>query len=344
MKNKIGWTLYHTIIFCLEILFFYGLSVNLSMFYDGMTSAWISLFTWMTMSGALGLQVLLELLIENKNDDEKIKQISMIVISCILSIIVSISDIRIGGILLLCNLLNCYLRYKNKNQIYSLCLFVGSMILWNEAYLFQWITFSKYLFFLCIETTFLFQYMKKEEQIIFHSKNKKEIMIQTSIQCIKNGCILGIFIIFALAMIQIHQEGTLFYFKHILIYYALLGGGLLLSVLLNHKYKHTSISQRIAFGISMFVISMWLMKKSLLLGSVILLVCASFIALETLLDQFGKQMKMDCMSRLLLCVVLLITQNVYDGIYVNYQVVFLVIYMMIGIVMIISGFHETACE
>ena len=94
----------------------------------------------------------------------------------------------------------------------------------------------------------------------------------------------------------------------------------------------------------MFGISMWLMKKSLLLGSVILLVCASFIALEILLDQFGKQMKMDCMSRLLLCVVLLITQNVYDGIYVNYQVVFLVIYMMIGIVMIISGYYETACK
>ncbi len=340
MKNKIGWTLYHTIVFCLEILFFYGFSVNLAMFYDGLTSAWISLFTWMTMSGALGLQVLIEVLVENKNEDEKIKQISMIVISFILSILVSISDIRVGGILLLCNLLDCFLCYKNKNRIYSMCLFVGSMILWNEAYLYQWISFSKYLFFLCIETLFLFQHMKKEEQIQFDSKNKKEILIQTIIQCMKNGCILGVFIISALAMVQIHQEGTLFYFKHVMMYYALLTCVLILSVLLNQRYKHTFIPQRISFVISMLVISGWVVKKSMLLSGLILLVCASFIALEILLDQFGKQMKMDCMSRVLLCVVLLVVQNVYDGIYVNYQVVFLIVNMMIGIVMMISRFSE----
>ena len=340
MKIKIGWTLYHTFIFCLEILFFYGLSVNLAMFYDGMTSAWISLFTWMTMSGALGLQVLIELLVENKNNDEKIKQISMVVISFILSIIVSISDMRIGGILLVCNLLDCFLRYKNKNHIYSVCMFVGSMFLWNEAYLYECISFSKYLFFLCIETLFLFQYMKKEEQIQFHLQNRKEIIIQTIIQCIKNGCILGVLIISALAMVQIHQEGTLFYFKHIWIYYVLLTAGLILFVVLNQKYKHTAIAQRIAFGISMLIISGWLFKKSILLSGVILLVCASFIALEILLDQFGKQMKMNCMSRVLLCVILLISQNLYDGIYVNYQVVFLIVCMMIGIVMIISRFLE----
>ncbi len=141
-------------------------------------------------------------------------------------------------------------------------------------------------------------------------------------------------------MVQIHQEGTLFYSKHIWMYYALLTVGLILSVLFNQKYKHTAVSQRIAFGISMLVISGWIFNKSVLLSGVMILVCASFIALEILLDQFGKQMKMDCMSRVLLCVVLLITQNVYDGIYVNYQVVFLIMYMMIGNVMIISRFSE----
>lgn len=340
MKNKIVWTVYHTGMFCLKVLFFYGLSVNLSMFYDGMTSAWITLFTWMTMSGALGLQFLIELLIENKKEEDEIENSSMFVNAVLVVILISISDIRVGGIVLLCNGLDCFLRYKNKNWIYSICMFVSSMILWNTAYLQGWITISKYIFFLCIETVFLFQYLPKQEKKDSISKDKKQIVIQTILQLLKNGCILGVFVVSALAMIQIHQEGTLFYFKNIIVYYLGLGIGLILISIIEQKYKPSSISQRIAFGITMIGIAIWTLQKSMLFSFVILLVGASFIALEILLNQLDKQMSMDGMSRVLLCVVLLILQNVYDGIYMNYQTVFIVMYMMLGIVIVISRFSK----
>lgn len=348
MKNNIVWTLFYTGISCLDILFFYGLSVNVSMFYQGITSAWITLFTCMTMSGALLLKFLIELLVGEKNDLDQ--TYPMIFVGVVITFLAILSNVYVGCIFFVINVLDCLLKKKKNNSIYSWIMAVGSFLVCVYAYQHSWISLSKYMFLLFIELMYLFRYGKEKRMYVVsleHDVNdKKQVFLQTVLNFIKNLCVLGILACACVSMIHIIHEGELFSMKRMILYVVGLAVMYVFIQWMEKKYtkEHNVISERFSFILTMIVIACVMLKSSIVLSFVFLLVTASFMALEILLLMYDKPFNKDIVIEVLLCVVLLITQALYDGIYVDYSVVLMSVFMMVGITNIIQLFSEIQLE
>ena len=350
MKSNIVWTLFYTIRNGLEILFFYGLSVNVSMFYEGVTSAWVTLFTFMTMSGALLLTLLIDLLVVEKKDSNMIRCSTMVITSLILSVLGFLSNIYVGGMLLVCNLLDCFLKYKKKNTFYSILMFVGIIVICNYSFRASWISLSKYLFLIMIEMMLVFQYGTDRKVSYLDTRtifqNKKQLLLQTCIQLTKYLCILGVFVCGCVSMIHIYNEGELFSMKKMDLYLLMLClGMLLISYVEKKKIKEKNeVSQRLAFILTMIVIGCVMLKSSIMLSLVWILICGSYAALEILLMMYAKQLKKNLFMNVMLCVILVVAQTLYDGIYVDYSVVLMNVFLMLGVVGIIHLFSDLKIE
>jgi hypothetical protein len=350
MKSNIVWTLFYTIRNVLGILFFYGLSVNVSMFYEGVTSAWVTLFTFMTMSGALLLTLLIDLLVVEKKDSNMFQCSTMVITSLILSVLGFLSNIYVGGMLLACNLLDCFLKYKKKNTLYSIVMFVGVIVICNYSFRASWISLSKYLFLIMIEMLLVFQYRTDRKVSYIDTRtvflNKKELLLQTCIQLMKYLCILGTFACGCVSMIHIYNEGELFSMKKMDLYLLMIClGMLLISYVEKKKIKEKNeVSQRFAFILTMIVVGCVMLKSSIMLSLVWILICGSYVALEILLMMYDKQLKKNLFMNVMLCVILVVAQTLYDGIYVDYSVVLMNVFLMLGVVGIIHLFSDLKIE
>ena len=59
---------------------------------------------------------------------------------------------------------------------------------------------------------------------------------------------------------------------------------------------------------------------------------------------YDKQLKKNLFMNVMLCVILVVAQTLYDGIYVDYSVVLMNVFLMLGVVGIIHLFSDLKIE
>ena len=120
---------------------------------------------------------------------------------------------------------------------------------------------------------------------------------------------------------------------------------LLIAYVEKKKIKEKNeVSQRLAFILTMIVIGCVMLKSSIMLSLVWILICGSYAALEILLMMYDKQLKKNLFMNVMLCVILVVAQTLYDGIYVDYSVVLMNVFLMLGVVGIIHLFSDLKIE
>ena len=327
MQNKWVKMILDAFLSLLPLLFLYGVVVNVATFYQGITSSWIMLFTMMTCSGALLLRVLLQYLFCEKGLDYEKKIIATI----ILGIFGLVLDIRVGLFLLACNGLDCFLYQKKKQDLCTMIFACVTVAFCNYAFTKGWINITQYMFYLFTEIEYVCMYKVHEIDIsnkeIQHSC--KKLVLSTCLNMMRNICMFSTFAIARRSMIHIFHEDALFPQNRMYVYLLIICIVWLITSYFQEKMKlRNAFSQRISVLISICIFGCMMMQSSLIVCSLFLMGGFAAAAVEILYGMYGKQMDHYSVAHVFVLVILLGSRAAYDGIYVNYSVILISIYMI----------------
>lgn len=358
MRKNIGSILFQTSLFLMEVLFLYGLSINITAFYSGISGGWVALFTLMVMSGSIFMYLLLNVLYKNHKVDSDILRNSDFLNGLLLTCIGLLSDWRVGVFILLCNTIVYFIKKDILNESIKIIVWLLVTIVSLYAYQNSWIEMSRCL--LLILSQFLLYQSFDKDNIKEEKTNSKTIVITTLVTCFVACMLLSLFSQIEIAIIHIANEGGLYRLSKCLVW--LIGIGLVIvcskvaknyieskvGSLLNEK--ETVISEHVIFIGLTIVCAIKLFPASYILSIIMLLSCVSYIAFEYLMIGFahiGKQtfqVARWIMSHLILCVVFVSAQFLYDGINIDTSVVMMCAFMMIVIRMYMMQMHVYTIE
>lgn len=358
MRKNIGLIVFQTSLFLMEVLFLYGLSINVTAFYSGVSGGWVALFTLMVMSGSIFMYLLLNVLCKNHKVDKDILRMSDLLKGLLLTGIGLLSDWRIGVCILLCNIVVYFIKKDTLNEVLKVIVWLLITIVSLYAYQNSWIEMSRCL--LLVLSQFLLYEPFQKENIKEEKSNSKTIMLTTFISCFVICMLVSLFSQIEIAIIHIANEGELYRFSKCIIWFV--GVGLLLvcskvaksyvenkvGSLLNKK--ETVISEHVIFVSLMIVCAIKLFPASHFLSIIMLLSCVSYLAFEYLMIVFahiGKesfQVARWIMVHLMLCVIFISSQMLYDGINIDTSVVMMCAFMMIVIRMYMMQMHVYTIE
>lgn len=327
MRNKVVKMILNAFLSVLPLLFLYGVVVNVATFYQGITSSWITLFTMMTCSGALLLRVLLQYLFREQGMDYEKKMTA----TGILGIFGLVLDIRVGLFLLACNGLDCFLYQKKKQDLCMMIFVCVTVAFCNYAFTKGWINITQYMFYLFTEIEYVCMYKVHEIDIsnkeIQHSR--KKLVLSTFLNIVKNICMFSVFTIACRSMIHIFHEDALFQQNRMCVYLLITSIIWFITSYVQEKKKlRNALSQRISILAVICIFGCMMMQSSLIVCSLFLMGGFAVVALEILLGMYGKQMNHYSIAHVFVLVILLGSRAAYDGIYVNYSVILISIYMI----------------
>lgn len=335
MKNKnIGFSIFYGVLYILELLFLYALTVNITSFYVGYTGAWITLFTFMVFTGSILMYLLLNVLVKNKKADEDILKHSEWINIAIITLVGLCADIKVAPVILVLNVITCFLKGMIQKCFKVIVWFV-LLIYLLYSYQFGWITLS-----LCMLLVFAqgVLYYPNTNQLENGNGNKRDAGIIGFLTALCAGLLVITFQKFLEGIIHISNEGELFNIVRLLPYFicvCLVIIGIVYykdKKILNTKYEF--IIGQVSFGALMVISSIMLLQASALLSLIVMMCLVSYYALEFILIRFMnvtedtfklvKWIMVHCM----LCVVLVSAQNLYDGVLIDSSVVMMSAFVM----------------
>lgn len=339
-KSNILYALFYSFLYAIEALLIQGICVNVSAFYDGFTSGWITLFTFMLSSGALALYVLLCILVKKKQTNDKIRLYTTFITSILLTLYAFTTNIQVGCMVLVIHVLFCFLSYKQK-QLHFLVWLVTILIC---AYGFaQGMQMSKCLTLLFSEAALLPYIQEKKFVQQLQIQDKKHCIVLTIMHTVLNVAVLYTLYRFEVHMIHVVQEQQIYnpVREYIPITIGILVASVLYFVITKYKVKiqETYITSRISFSITILLLAILFYKASFILSLVLILIGCAYMALEAI-QLYFYDIHMYAIYHIvldvLLCVVLAISQSLYDGIYVDVSVVLMSVLMVFGMKSCIS--------
>lgn len=335
MQNKIAYIV-SGFVGVLELLFCYGISVNLFAFLKGIIGGYVLLFTGMTVSGTLILHVLLE---KYAKKDIVEKGVFVLALTCI----AWMNDWKIACILLVVNV--CVFLFHRLQWVVNCVGIISSAVL-IYAYRSSLIEASYFIFLLLTEWLYCTKYMKRGNISINVSQckllNKKDIFQVSVLKFVQGVCNVGIFWCCVVSIMHIMQEGALFAWHRVLLAMIILGiCSVLLRILENYLCKSDVVSacgERTGFVVLILILSTLLFSSSLLLGCLMLVVCGSYFACEVLCAVQGVHMDQWVVFHVLVSVVLLCAELLYNGVVVDNSVVLWCTIVMEGLYVCVSSF------
>lgn len=310
----------------LELLFLYGLSVNLSAFMNGLSGGYVLLFTGMTISGALLLHVICKRLFRIESNIEK--NVSLLPLACLF----------VNWKLCLMQLMVVnFLWWVRNNKFKDVLMPViqGVVLLCvNYAYIKKAVTGTQYMFLTFSEISYFEKYLKKKEVCHFKVSafRKKELLLSILLEAIEQSCLSVLLLISVSSFIDITKVGALFRFEETAIW--ILGvcivqilTGLCLKKIQGNE-SELILSQRFAYIICALVAAIVLTRTSVLLGIIFALLCVAFVAFESLMCMMQKLCNVWVLHAVLLSVFVVSTQLLYDGIYIDIRTFLFVVFLM----------------
>lgn len=335
MKNKnIGWSIFYSVLYILELLFLYALTVNITSFYVGYTGAWITLFTFMVFTGAILMYLLLNALFKNKKIDEDILKLSEWINIVIITLVGLYADIKVAPVILVLNVITCFLK-GNIQKCFKVIVWFVLLIYLLYSYQFGWITLSLCMMLLFAQGVLYYPSIYPTSE---NTLSKKDVIVVTILTALSAGLLLITFQKVLEGIVHISNEGELFNIVRLLPYFicvCLVIIGIVYykdKKILNTKYEF--IIRQVSFGVLMVISSIVLIQASALLSLIVTMCLVSYYALEFILIRFVhvkeetfkvvKWIMMHC----ILCVVLVSAQNLYDGVLIDSSVVMMSAFMM----------------
>lgn len=352
MKNKnISSSIFYSGLYALEVLFLYALTINITSFYVGYTGAWITLFTFMVFSGSMLMYLLLNILIKNKKKDKNILRRSEYINIAILALIGLYADIKVAPVIVVVNSLVCFLKDKTIHKCMKVLAWFIVCVFTLYAYQLGWITMSMSIVLIFAQGVL---YCKSDNEIETTEEKRKDVIWILFMVLIVGGMLLT-FKQYEEGLIHIANEGGLFKITRILPWIVVSCVVIVIIVYLKDyfdsknkiNFKNEFMLGQIGFGVLMIICSMMLTNASYLLSLVIIMCLISFYALEYLLINFMNVKEETytnarwIMIHVILCVVLVCAQNLYDGVSVDASVILMCAFMMYcGIIWNQYMFHD----
>lgn len=335
MQNKIAYIV-SGFVGILELLFCYGVSVNLFAFLKGIVGGYVLLFTGMTMSGTLILHALLEKYAEK---DVVEKGIYVLSLTCI----AWMNDWKLGCALLVLNV-GVFLLQKHKWFIN--CVAIMSSILLVYAYRSSYVAASYFIFLLFTECLYCAKFNHKRSALINVSQCKflrwKDICNVVVLKFVQGVCSVGVFWCCVISIMHIMQEGSLFRWHRVLFAMLLLGVcSVLLRILENRVSKNdieSVFGERIGLLVLIVILAVMLFRSSVVLACLMVVVGGSYFACEVLCAAQGVHMDRWVVFHVLVSVVLLCAELLYNGLSVDSSVVLWCAFVMEGLYMCLHSF------
>lgn len=310
----------------LELLFLYGLSVNLSAFMNGLSGGYVLLFTGMTISGALLLHAVCGRIFQIDSSIEG--NISLLPLVCWF----------VNWELCLAQLVVVnFLWWMRNNKFKDILIIViqGLFLLClNYAYIKKVITATQYIFLTFSEIAYFEKYLKRKELCHFRvsSFRKKELLLSVLLEGIRQSCLSALLLICVSSLIDITKIGALFRFEEMVIWVL---GACIVQILaelclkkIQRNESELILSQRFAYIICALVAAIVLTRTSVLLGVIFVLLCVSFVAFDSLMCMMQKSCNVWVLYGVLLSAFVLSAQFLYDGIYIDIRTFLFVVFLM----------------
>lgn len=342
MKNKdIGFSILYSALYVLEILFLYAISVNATSFYAGYTGAWITLFTFMVISGAILMYLVLNVLFKNKKRNDVIIRNSEYINILILSVLGLYADAKVAAVLFMINGIQCFIRREMIQKILRVMIWFILVYYCLFAYQAGWITMTNCILFILAQGTLYTNECNALETTEEKSKGNGFI---GCLVCLSAYALLLTFKKIEEGLIHIANEGEIFKLYRLLPWMLCI---CLVMIFINlYKIKQNEknkinlrdgfIISQISFGVFMLLCTYELWRANYLLSLIILMCMFSFYAIEVLcifflhVQQETFNSVQWVMMHLILCVVFISSQALYDGITVDVSVVLMSAFMMYG--------------
>lgn len=371
LQGEWGQAVYQGVLYGVEILMYFGVSVNLSAFYMGVTSGWVSLFTYMLITGAAAFSFLLNLIHHDQRIDQNIEKRTILIRIILYAISALLMDLRTSLLLTCIHIILYFLGNKRSLRAVS---FPLTLCILSFGYMKGWISMAECMVLAMSEHGIFSEEADtaniERKGYTYISLWKMERSLIPSLlrliilKCIQYGCVLFSFALWKDAVIEINDLQELFQYKTVFIYWMFLCVIYMISTYFQQKSEikmmekdseedemvrrfHAScIPERIAFIVMMIVFAFLLINASKMLSLCILLMCISFSLAEMLICSFMHTTWIHlrnirtCLIRLFLTGFLVIIQTVYDGIFVDYSVVIMSVFLFCGILQCIDTWKK----
>lgn len=310
----------------LELLFLYGLSVNLSAFMNGLSGGYVLLFTGMTISGALLLHAVCRRIFQIDSSIEF--NISLLLLVCLFV------NWKLCLVQLVVVNFLWWMRNNKFKDIFVIVIQGLFLLCLNYAYIKKAITATQYIFLTFSEIAYFKKYLKEKELCHFRvsSFRKKELLLSVLLEGIIQSCLSALLLICVSSLIDITKIGALFRFEEMVIW--VLGVcivEILAKLCLKKIHRNESeliLSQRFAYIICTLITAVALTRISVLLGIVFALLCVAFVAFDSLMCMMQKTCNMWVIYGIVLSVFVLSAQLLYDGIYIDIRTFLFVVFLM----------------
>lgn len=371
VESEWGQGIFQGGLYGIEILFLFGISVDLSAFFMGITSGWVSLFTYMLVLGALAFSFLLNLINKKQKADPVIQKHTILVRIILYALLTCFLDIRILFSTLAIHLAVYFLGNKRSLRPVS---FLLVLYISSYGYMKGWISMAECMLLILSECS-IFQ----EETDIEDTEKKgytyvslwkadhslvMELIQACILKCIQYGCVLMTLVKCKDAIIAINELKELFQPREPFLYWLILFLMNMLSIYLLHRvekkivekdveedmlvrlFHACCIPERIAFLLMMIACSVLYINISSTLTLCLILMSISFILVEILIGNskyttwINLRNARTCLLRLFLVGWLVIVKTVYDGIFVDYNVVIMSIFLFYGIIACVDTWRK----